>query len=98
LSKISSSCSAVIVCSFLVFSGSPHRNDPNGSSTHRAERDPYLVITFGNDGMTNFRVAFCRDLNAIFIKPENLGFQKVDAVLPFIDLALDWIIFKLHAV
>ena len=48
--------------------------------------------------MTKFRVAFCGDLDAIFIKPENLGIQKVDAVLLLIDLTFDWIIFKIHAV
>jgi hypothetical protein len=47
--------------------------------------------------MANLRVAFCGDLDAIFIKPENPGIQKVDAVLLLIDLAFDWIIFKPNA-
>ncbi len=48
--------------------------------------------------MALFGVTSCRELDAIFIQPEHLGFDEINAVLLPVDLALRWITLNLHSV
>ncbi len=76
----------------------PDRNDPGSVIPNREDRRPVLAANAPDQHQAWFALCACRQLEAIWIFPQRLAFDEVDAMLCLVRFTLPGIKLELHGV